>query len=209
VELLALLLDYSSTLKEIVCSSETSVDFYRTTWRYMPEGNTLHSYRFENLNFNITTFVDIFFFSLWLYSPLTLGRLFSFLILYTVGRTPSTGDQPFAVPPCTHRTTQTQKKTHIDIHASSGIQTHDPSVRADEDGSCLRPCSHRDRYSRYHLYKGKSSPVRGRAGPYGCETSRLPQFLDNRLSDGCEVVSLKRRPPFTPEKFVVLISTRG
>jgi hypothetical protein len=26
-----------------------------------------------------------------------------------------------------------------DIHASSGIGTHDPSVRAGEGGSCLRP----------------------------------------------------------------------
>jgi hypothetical protein len=32
---------------------------------------------------------------LWLYGPvLELGRFFSFLILYTVGRTPRTGDQP-------------------------------------------------------------------------------------------------------------------
>jgi hypothetical protein len=48
--------------------------------------------------------------SLWLYSPLDLGRFFSFLILYTVGRTPWTGDQPAARPLPTHRTTQTQNK---------------------------------------------------------------------------------------------------
>jgi hypothetical protein len=48
---------------------------------------------------------------LWLYSPfLGLGRFFSFLILYTVGRTPWTGDQPVAGPLSTHRTTQTQNK---------------------------------------------------------------------------------------------------
>jgi hypothetical protein len=34
---------------------------------------------------------------------------------------------------------------HTDIHASSGIQTHDPSVREGEDGSCLRPRGHCDR----------------------------------------------------------------
>jgi hypothetical protein len=28
---------------------------------------------------------------------------------------------------------------HTDIHVFSGIQTHDPSVRACEDSSCLRP----------------------------------------------------------------------
>jgi hypothetical protein len=30
--------------------------------------------------------------------------------------------------------------------------------------------------------------------------SRLPHFLHNRLTDGGEVVSLARRPPFTPRK---------
>jgi hypothetical protein len=30
--------------------------------------------------------------------------------------------------------------------------------------------------------------------------SRLPYFLDSRLTDGGEVVSLTRRPPFTPRK---------
>jgi hypothetical protein len=33
-----------------------------------------------------------------------------------------------------------------------------------------------------------------------CETSRLPHFLDSRLTDGDEVVSLTRRPPSTPSK---------
>jgi hypothetical protein len=36
--------------------------------------------------------------------------LFSCLILYTVGTTPWTGDQPVARPLPTHRTTQTQNK---------------------------------------------------------------------------------------------------
>jgi hypothetical protein len=43
------------------------------------------------------------------YSPLLdLGQFFSFLILYTVGGTPWTGNQPVARPLPTHRTTQTQ-----------------------------------------------------------------------------------------------------
>jgi hypothetical protein len=74
---------------------------------------------------------------------LGLGLFFSFLILYTIGRTPWTGDQPVARPLPTHRTTQTQ--THKDIHVLSGIRTHDPSIRANEDSSCLRPRGHRDR----------------------------------------------------------------
>jgi hypothetical protein len=42
-------------------------------------------------------------------------------------------------------------------------------------------------------------PVTGHGGPYGCETSRLPHFQDTRLTDGGEVVSLNRRPLFSPE----------
>jgi hypothetical protein len=54
---------------------------------------------------------------LWLYSPLLeLGRFLSFLILYTVGRTPCTGDQPVERQLPTHRITQTQsKRTHISM----------------------------------------------------------------------------------------------
>jgi hypothetical protein len=46
--------------------------------------------------------------------------------------------------------------------------------------------------------KGKAIPVTDRGGPQGCETSRLPHFLHNRLTDGGEVVSLTRRQPFMP-----------
>jgi hypothetical protein len=36
-------LAYSSTLKmEATCSSETSINFQWTTWRYIPEPQTLH-----------------------------------------------------------------------------------------------------------------------------------------------------------------------
>jgi hypothetical protein len=46
-----------------------------------------------------------------IYSPLLdLGHFFSFLIFYTVGRTPWTGDQPVTRPPPAHRTAQTQNK---------------------------------------------------------------------------------------------------
>jgi hypothetical protein len=38
----------------------------------------------------------------------TLAVFFSFLILYTVGRTPWIGDQPVARPLPTYRTTQTE-----------------------------------------------------------------------------------------------------
>jgi hypothetical protein len=50
----------------------------------------------------------------WFHGPLLGHGLFiSFLIFYTVGRTPWTGDQPVARPLPTHRKTQTQNKyTH-------------------------------------------------------------------------------------------------
>jgi hypothetical protein len=81
-----------------------------------------------------------------------LSSFFSFLILYTVGRTPWTGDQPVATLLPTHRT------THTDIHALSGIRTHDPSIQAGEDGSCLRPRVHCDRPTG-SLYPNKFSYI--------------------------------------------------
>jgi hypothetical protein len=48
--------------------------------------------------------------------------------------------------------------------------------------------------------KSEAIPVTDRRGPEGCETSRLQHFLDNRLTDGSEVVTLTRRPPFTSRK---------
>jgi hypothetical protein len=48
---------------------------------------------------------------LWFYSPLLgLVCFFSFLLYYTVNRTPWTGDRALAKPRPTHRTTQTQNK---------------------------------------------------------------------------------------------------
>jgi hypothetical protein len=61
--------------------------------------------------------------------------------------------------------------------------------------------------------KGKDILVTGRGGPWGCERSRLPHYLDKRLTDGGKVVSPTRRPPFTPRfhflKFLIPISVRG
>jgi hypothetical protein len=57
--------------------------------------------------------------------------------------------------------------------------------------------------------KDKAIPVTGRGGPCGCETSRLPHFLDNWLTDGDEVVSLTCQLPLPPGRFLVHISVRG
>jgi hypothetical protein len=86
----------------------------------------------------------------WLYSPLGPWPLFfSFTIIFTDGRTPWTSDQFVTRPLPKQRTTQTQNKhIHIsNIQDLSGIRTHDPSVRASEDSSCLRPLGYCDRHS--------------------------------------------------------------
>jgi hypothetical protein len=62
------------------------------------------------------------------------------------------GDQPDARPLPTHRTTQ-DGKTRTHIHASSGIRTHDASVRGAEDSACLRPLGHWDRHIINYLRK--------------------------------------------------------
>jgi hypothetical protein len=42
---------------ERICSSETTVEFQRTTRRYIPEDSTLHNHRCENLKSNIYKFI--------------------------------------------------------------------------------------------------------------------------------------------------------
>jgi hypothetical protein len=65
-------------------------------------GNRIYS----TLKQRMTIYLSIY---LWFYSPFVGPWLFfSVLILYRVGRTPWTGDQPIARPLRTHRTTQTQ-----------------------------------------------------------------------------------------------------
>jgi hypothetical protein len=66
----------------------------------------------------------------------------------------------------------------------------------------------------YYLFiiKGKAIPVTGHGGPYGCEKSRFPHSLDNRLTDDGKVVSLMPYAPaalYLPRRFLVLISVRG
>jgi hypothetical protein len=46
--------------------------------------------------------------------------------------------------------------------------------------------------------KSNAIPVTGRGGPCGCETSRISHFLDIRLADGGEAVSLAGH--FSPQE---------
>jgi hypothetical protein len=54
-------------------------------------------------------------------------------------------DQPVAKPLPTHH--KQRINAHTDIHALSGIRSHDASVRATEDSSRIRPRGHCDRQS--------------------------------------------------------------
>jgi hypothetical protein len=58
----------------------------------------------------------------------------------------------------------------------------------------LRDVSRTETYSTGGEKRGKAILVRSRGGPWGCETSKLPHFLGNRLTDDGEAVSLTRRP---------------
>jgi hypothetical protein len=56
----------------------------------------------------------------------------------------------------------------------------------------------------------KTVPLIGRGNPWVYETLKLPHFLDNRLTDGGEVISLTLRPHlYSPGKFLVLTFVRG
>jgi hypothetical protein len=55
----------------------------------------------------------------------------------------------------------------------------------------------------------ESDPLADLGGPQGGQTSRLPYFLDNRLTDGGEVVILTRQQRLIPGSLLVHISVRG
>jgi hypothetical protein len=77
----------------------------------------------------------------WLYSPLLgPGLFFIFVIFFTQ----TVGLLGRVINPSQGRYLHTGQhkhkiNAHTDIHALSRIRTHDPSVRASEDSSCLRP----------------------------------------------------------------------
>jgi hypothetical protein len=79
---------------------------------YIRNESQLNKLNFSITSHNVTSQETILFYygSTALVAP---WPLFRFLNLYTVGRTPWTGDQAVARPLSTHRTTQTQNKhTH-------------------------------------------------------------------------------------------------
>jgi hypothetical protein len=54
--------------------------------------------------------------------------------------------------------------------------------------------------SLFFLRKDQAIPVTGHGGPHGCQTLTFARLLDNDLTDGAEVVSIKRRKPSAPRK---------
>jgi hypothetical protein len=90
---------------------------------------------------NITRTISIYL-SMPLQTSLDLGRFFSHLIFYIqsvglLGRVISPSQGRYL-----HTDSANTDQTHADNHASSGILTHDPSVRVGEDSSCLRAGTH-------------------------------------------------------------------
>jgi hypothetical protein len=71
------------------------------------------------------------------------------------------------------------------------------------------PCSHSDPEVDPYRKKKKDKviPATGRGGPLGCETSRIPHFLDNRQM-AVRMSALCAGCPLTPGRFLVLISHR-
>jgi hypothetical protein len=136
----------SSTLKiEATNFSETSVDFQWATRCYIPEDRTPHNHRCENLkpymSFGTCTMQTWttrrhYGYMLVVYSCCShLGHTASvkrFVLLQFLNLRHSVGLIGRVNSP-----SQGRYLTQTDIHASSGIQTHDPSVRTSEDCSCL------------------------------------------------------------------------
>jgi hypothetical protein len=78
--------------------------------------------------------------------------------MYKVGRTHGRGSARRKAPTYTQDNTNTEW-TQKGIHASSGIWTHDSSVRAGEESLCLRPRGHRDQQSnKYAFQNSKWTP---------------------------------------------------
>jgi hypothetical protein len=57
--------------------------------------------------------------------------------------------------------------------------------------------------------KVKAIPVTDGGGPLDCETSRLPHFLDNRLTHGVRLSALNAGSPLPPGIFLVPVSVKG
>jgi hypothetical protein len=99
-------------------------------------------------------------------------------IYWTVGRTPWTGDQPDARPVPIQRITQ-HRKTPTRIPASSGIRTHDPSVRAAEDSAWLGPLGQWNRTCETLTASKPRRPRLESSSPWKFQISQYKCILDS------------------------------
>jgi hypothetical protein len=81
----------------------------------------------KTIHYVVHFVLNFVYFSLRPCSPLGLGRFSSFLILYTVYRTPWTGDEPVLRSLPTHRTTQTQNKLRQTSMPRMGFEPTTPA----------------------------------------------------------------------------------
>jgi hypothetical protein len=130
---------------EATYSSETSVDFQRNTRRYISEDRTLpfsSSPIQRRLLLPYLHYDHYYYYYYYYYGHMALCWALAAFSVGLLGR---------GISPSQGRYLHTeQHKRRInahntDIHALSGIRTHDPCVRATQDSSCLRPRGNCDR----------------------------------------------------------------
>jgi hypothetical protein len=97
---------------------------------------TLHKFIHSFIHSFVHSFIHSFIHQ-WLYSPLLGPDLFFSSVMFS---TQTVGLLGQVISPSQGR------YLHTDIHTLSGIRTHDPSIRASEDSSCLRHRGHWDRF---------------------------------------------------------------
>jgi hypothetical protein len=107
---------------------------------------TSHEYFSSFIHVWNNSFIHQYFYSTLLGS----GRLFSFGILHTLRRIPWMGIS-LSKRSYLHSGQHKQRINVNDIYAWNGIQTHEPSVRAGEDGPCLILRCHGDQWTRLLL----------------------------------------------------------
>jgi hypothetical protein len=81
------------------------------------------------------------------------------------------------------------------LRTNFGHEFHIPK----QEKNCILICARKRLWVMSEIFKINAQNVL-HEGTQGCETSRLPYFPDNRLRDSGTVVSLTRRPPFSPRK---------
>jgi hypothetical protein len=135
------------------CVSDFHTSWHTETQSITCTAHKIMYYCVITCKFGVCNCINAFSF-LWRYSPnLGLGLSpwnspfnFSFLELKTVSRTPWAGDQLVARPLLVHKHRKTHTYTQtLNIHALSGIRTHDPGFPESEDSACLRSLGYRDR----------------------------------------------------------------